>query len=321
MVTPEFLELLVAEKADEAPNICSVRLVSPAGLDLPAFEPGAHVDIHLPNGFIRQYSLCGDARNRREYWLGVLRDPASRGGSISFHDDLKAGDSVRISVPRNHFQLIEGADNSLLFAGGIGVTPILSMARRLAELGRRFTVHYCARSRTAAAFLEVLAQPELLPNVKLHFDDEEPSQRLDIEAVVRAADPETHFYVCGPTGFMDWILATIRDAGIMASYVHREYFTNTTALLSGDAFTVVLRRSNLSFQIPPDHSILEVLRSNGIDLDVSCEQGVCGTCLTPVLEGTPDHRDMYLSDAEHSRNDVMTPCCSRSKSDVLVLDL
>lgn len=315
------IEVQVAARHDEALDICSYELVAVDGQALPAFSAGSHIDVHLPGGLIRQYSLCNHPEERHRYLIGVLKDPASRGGSHSLHEQILPGMRLQISEPRNLFALAPQARRSLLFAGGIGITPILCMAEHLAQSGAAFELHYCARSRERAAFVERLRRSPYADRVFLHFD-EEPDTALDAAALLAKPSDDLHLYVCGPGGFMQHVLDTAKDQGWAQGCLHREYFAAAPTDTRGDgSFSVKLASSGQVFEVPADRSVVQVLESHGIDIPVSCEQGVCGTCLTRVLEGVPEHRDLFLTEAEQACNDQFTPCCSRSKTPLLVLDL
>ncbi len=315
------LEVKVVRKVREADDICSVELEATDGLPLPPFTAGAHIDVHLRAGLVRQYSLCSRPQERDRYLIGVLRDPASRGGSQAVHEDLVVGSVIRISAPKNHFPLVS-APRSLLLAGGIGVTPILAMAETLAASGQQFEMHYCSRAPERTAFRERIATSAFADKVHFHYDSGVAEQRLDLAALLSAADPETHTYVCGPVGFIEHVKSTASAQGWPAAQVHFEYFGAAPASTGGDApFEVRLASSGRVIPIPAGCTVAAVLMEQGVDLPVSCEQGVCGTCLTRVLDGVPDHRDVYLTDEEHAANDQFTPCCSRAKTSLLVLDL
>lgn len=311
----------VVRKAQEAEDIVSLELASVDGKALPAFSAGAHIDVHIRDGLIRQYSLLNDCTEQNRYVIGVLRDPASRGGSVAIHDAINEGDVIQISEPRNHFELVP-APHSLLLAGGIGVTPILCMARRLSQTQAGFEMHYCSRSRSRMAFHDAIQGASFADRAHFHFDDGDAAQKLDLPAVLAAAPAGTHVYVCGPTGFIDYVVQTAKQAGWSSDRVHFEYFGAAEIDTSGDTgFQVKVASTGAVYDVPADKRITEVLDEAGVFVPVSCEEGVCGTCLVRVLEGTPEHRDLYLTDAEHEANDQFTPCCSRSKSPLLVLDL
>ncbi|CAN5231787.1 PDR/VanB family oxidoreductase [soil metagenome] len=316
------LSVRVARKTVEALDISSFELVRTDGGPLPAFSAGSHVDVHLPSGTTRQYSLGNDAGESHRYLIGVLRDPASRGGSRAMHDEVQEGDVLRISTPKNHFELAHDATHSILLAGGIGVTPILCMAERLAAIGKPFEMHYCTRSPERTAFRQRITDAAFAPQVQFHFDDGAAEQKLSIERVLGAVSPGTHLYVCGPKGFMDWVLGGARAAGWPEAQLHYEFFAADVSPSADDSsFDVKLASSGRVIRIPADRTVVQALGDAGVDVQVSCEQGVCGTCLTRVLEGEPDHKDLYLTPEEQAANDQFTPCCSRSRSPMLVLDL
>jgi ferredoxin-NADP reductase/uncharacterized iron-regulated membrane protein len=316
------LSVRVVSKRIDAVDICTFELADPLGNRLPSFSAGSHIDVHIRDDLVRQYSLCNDPRETHRYLIGVLRVPASRGGSVTMHDDIQEGDVVDISEPRNHFQLAHGAKRSLLIAGGIGITPILCMAERLANIGANFELHYCTRSAGRTAFVERIRQSSFAERVHFHFDDGPPEQKLDADRLLAHSPTDTHLYICGPTGFMDWILGTARARGWPAQQLHREYFASELRTLPGDKeFEVRLASTGKLYRIPGDQTVVAALAQHGIDIPTSCAQGVCGTCITRVLEGEPDHRDIYQTDAERARNDQFMPCCSRAYSPTLVLDL
>ena len=316
------LQVNVSRKANEAEGICSFELSPVNGETLPPFEAGAHIDVHIPGGLIRQYSLCNDPRERNRYLISVLKEPSSRGGSEAMHSLVVQGDKLTISAPRNLFKLDQNAARHLLFAGGIGITPILAMAYELNHQGAHFELHYCFRSSERAAFIKALADAPFADRVVLHDDSGPQEQKLNAAALLDTVDEGRHLYVCGPAGFMNHVLDTGDAAGWPQARMHREFFAGQT--IDHDAnsnFEVVLARSGRAFDVPADRTVFEVLDEAGIEIETSCEQGVCGTCVTRVLEGTPDHRDQFMTADEHARNDCFTPCCSRAKSARLVLDL
>lgn len=315
-------QVRVVRKTVEAANICTFELADPDGAALPAFAAGAHIDVQTREGLVRQYSLCNDPRETHRYLIGVLRTTDSRGGSRAMHEEVGEGDLIRIGEPRNHFPLAHGAEHSLLLAAGIGITPILCMAERLANTGADFKLHYWARSRQHAAFVERIERSAFADRTQFHFSEGPPGQRADLDDVLAQPVAGTHLYVCGPTRFMDAALTAARRAGWREENLHREYFSADVRQSVNDTeFVVQLASSGKTYTIGKQESVLDVLATNGIVLPRSCEQGVCGTCLTGVLDGEPDHRDRVLTAEERSRNDRFTPCCSRAKSPVLVLDL
>jgi vanillate O-demethylase ferredoxin subunit len=317
----ENLQLKVVRKTREAQDIVSFELAREDGSALPAFSAGSHVDVQVPGGLTRQYSLCNDAAEKHRYRIAVLRDPVSRGGSIAMHDAVHEGDTLHISEPRNHFPL-QHASRSLLFAGGIGVTPLLCMAQRLAAIDADFTLHYCTRSEERTAFRDEITASKFAPRVTFHFDTGLPEQKLNLDEALGPPDAGTHLYVCGPTGFIDYVVNSAKARGWSADHIHLEYFGAAPQDTAGDtAFDVRIASSGNTYTVPAGQTIVQALAEHGIEILTSCEQGVCGTCITRVLEGEPDHRDLYFTDEEKAKNDQFTPCCSRSRSRTLILDL
>lgn len=312
----------VQRKEVLAADIVQFDLVDPHGRELPPFTAGAHIDVLASAEHLRQYSLCNPPDERHRYRIAVLREPNSRGGSVAMHNQVQEGDLLQISAPRNHFALNQDARRTLLFAGGIGITPILAMAEALHQRGSDFELHYSASTPGNAAFVEYLEAAAFADRVTFHFTKTETGKRIDLAA--QAAKPETdvHVYVCGPESFNDAVMDTYKAAGWPGHQLHTEYFVGADVDTSGDgSFEVQLARTGARFMIPADKTVAEVLIDHDIDLLTSCEQGICGTCITRVLEGIPEHRDRYMTDEEHAANDQFTPCCSRSRSTRLVLDL
>lgn len=315
----------VAQKRQGAADVCVLDLVSEDGTPLPPYTAGSHIDLHLPGGLIRQYSLCSYQAAPERYQIAILREPSSRGGSQAVHDVLREGDTLAISPPRNLFELASGNHRALLLAGGIGITPILCMAEFLAQRHRAFELHYCGRSLERMAFTSRLAAADMSECSHLHIDDGPQEQRLNLEAVLGHPGDEIHLYVCGPTGFIDAVVACAADKGWNPEHIHFERFSNTPAVRpDGQAegrFDIQLASTGELFSVEPDETVIEALARNGVFVETSCEQGICGTCLTGVKEGIPDHRDMYLSDSEKAQNNQFLPCCSRAQTPKLVLDL
>ena len=271
----------------------------------------------------RQYSLCNHPDERDRYQIGVLHTDTSRGGSMHLHRHIHVGEKLTIGAPNNLFPLDREAEFSLLIAGGIGATPLICMAERLHALGRPFEMHYCARSPSRLAFRKRLAEAPYAGHVHTHFDDGPEDQRLNAQEVIGAHRTGRHLYVCGPKGFMEHILSVAREMGWPDNVLHREYFN---AIEGGDEsddkpFEVEIASTGEVFEIPADKSIAEVLEEAGMVLPLSCEQGVCGSCLTRVIEGEPDHRDIFMTAEEQERGDRMTVCVSRCVGKRLVLDL
>ncbi|ABR89977.1 oxidoreductase/oxygenase, vanB family [Janthinobacterium sp. Marseille] len=311
----------------EAEQIRSFELCPLAGERLPAAAAGAHIDVHLPNGLVRQYSLLHPGESKA-YMIGVNRDPVSRGGSSYLHEAVKPGDVLTISVPRNNFPLHEEAAHSVLIAGGIGITPIFSMVQRLNQIGRAWTLYYCTRTEERAAFLDelkTLAATTETGNLHTVFDQVPGNQMLNLAELVQHSEAEhagaAHFYCCGPGMLLQGFQQA--TATVAAERVHVEYFSAPAVAsnVAAKTFSVTLARSGQTFQIPADQSILEVLLSKGVSVLSSCREGVCGSCETAVLAGEPEHRDAVLSAAERADNRTMMLCVSRCKGTSLTLDL
>jgi vanillate O-demethylase ferredoxin subunit len=318
----KLIRVRVATRQDEALDICSLDLVPADGGALPAFGAGAHIDLHLPGGLVRQYSLCNAPGETKRYRIAVLRDAASRGGSATVHDQLQVGTVLEIGVPRNLFELDPSAPHHLLLAGGIGITPLLAMAEQLAAQGSAFTLHHATRSRERTPFVAQLTTAPYADRVHHHFDDGPAMQKLDLAATLRSAPAGSHLYVCGPTGFMEAVLAEGRAQGWDDARLHREYFAAAPTGTAGDGgFELELASSGRVIPVAADQTALAALLAAGLDIPMSCEQGVCGTCLTGVKSGVPDHRDQYLTPEERAANNQFLPCCSRASSPRLVLDL
>lgn len=320
------LRVRVVRKALEAADIATLELASVDEVrqPLPAFSAGSHVDVHLPNGLVRQYSLCNSPADSHRYQIGVLREARSRGGSAAVHEQIEVGSVLEIGQPRNHFPLAADARHSILLAGGIGVTPILCMAERLTTIGASFELHYCTRSVERTAFLSRIRTSAFGSRVSFHRDDGDEGQKLPLLELLDTNRrlPDVHLYVCGPQGFMDWVLRAARETEWPASQLHHEYFGADVPRSEGDLdFDVRIASSGQVIRVRKDQSIVQALAAQGVEVETSCEQGVCGTCLTRVVQGVPDHRDHYLTPQEQVANDQFLPCCSRSKSPVLVLDL
>ena len=321
-MNPTSLQVRVARKVREALDICTFELMDVGGRPLPAFAAGSHIDVHLLDGITRQYSLCSDPQESHRYLIGVLKDPATRGGSRAMHDSVNEGDTLTISPPRNHFPLAHEAVHSVLLAGGIGVTPILCMAERLAISAGSFEMHYATRSRERTAFYERIGGGGFASKVQFHFDVGADEQKLQLATLLAAPKAGVHLYVCGPKGFMDAVLGTARAKGWPEPQIHYEYFSaEPVKSLADGSFAVQLASSGKIVPVSGDQTVTQALAAAGIEVLTSCEQGVCGTCITRVLQGEPDHRDLYFTPEERARNDQFTPCCSRSRSPLLVLDL
>jgi vanillate O-demethylase ferredoxin subunit len=321
MSSPEQIQVRVQSIRWEAEGVVSLELVRPDGGALPGFDAGSHIDLQLANGISRSYSLMNDPVETHRYVVAVQRDAGSRGGSKFIHDMLRCGDLLPISAPSNNFALVETAPHSVLIAGGIGVTPLLSMIRRLQALGRSWEIWYSARTRSVAACigeLEALDRAAGGGHLHLNFDQAPGGKMLDLKALVAGVRPDAHLYCCGPAP----MLAAFEQAceGRPDAQVHVEYFSAAAPVAAEGGYTVVLQRSGRSLEVAPGKTILDAMLENDIDVPYSCMEGVCGTCELRVIEGTPDHRDLVLSKEERAANKSLMVCCSGSLTPRLVLD-
>ncbi len=312
-------DVVVKNRHVEGGNIAVMEFESATSTTLPKVEAGAHIDVHLPNGMVRQYSLCQNPNDEGKFRLGILRDPESRGGSISAFDEIKDGMQIQVSEPKNLFPLLK-AKHSVLIGGGIGITPLITMAYQLAHEGESFELHYCGASPEKCAFVDEIKNGELAKHTTFHFKSEGASHRAFFESAIKDIDLESHIYTCGPVGFMDWVINLATTHDFPEQQIHKEYFQDETDT-SGDSFEVVAERSGKIIMVEAGETILQALAKEGIDIEMSCEQGVCGTCMCDVIEGEPDHRDVYFTDEEKASNEQILVCCSRSKTPRLVLDI
>lgn len=314
-------EVLVQATKSEAKGILSFELRPTDGGELPAFTAGSHIDVHLPNGITRCYSLVNSEAERDRYVIAVSRDANSKGGSRFLFESQLVGQVVKIGGPRNNFRLVEEAPHVVLIAGGIGVTPLHSMIQRLEALGKSWELHYGTRERAAAAFRAEFEALEKAKPGRVHFNfDVEDGRMLDVAGVVAKAAPDAHLYCCGPAPMLD--IFKTACAGRAPDTVHLEYFAAPVVEAGANtAFTVVLQDSGQTFEIGPDQSILDVLLDAGIAAPFSCGAGECGSCVVEVLEGEPEHRDCVLSDNERAGNKLMMICVSRAKTGKLVINL
>ncbi|WP_138466011.1 PDR/VanB family oxidoreductase [Poseidonocella sp. HB161398] len=314
------IDVTITRRETQGRDIVVLDLAAADGAPLPAFEAGAHIDVEIAPGLTRQYSLCGDPAEHGRYRIGVLKDAASRGGSAAIHDGFAQGQTVRIGAPRNLFPLDAGAPGAVLLGGGIGVTPMIAMAHALHAAGTPFTLHYFARELAGAAFLDELAQLPFAAAVTLHSDAGEATPAFDPATDLPAPGSGAHVYICGPAGFMEHMEAQARAGGFAPGAIHREFFSAAPDA-QGGSFELELARSGRTIEVAEGQTIVAALAAIGIKVDVSCEQGICGTCLCDVLEGEPDHRDSFLTGEERAEGDQMMLCCSRAKTPRLVIDL
>jgi vanillate monooxygenase ferredoxin subunit len=315
------MDVVVRSAGRVAPRIKSFELADPAGAPLPPFTAGSHIDVTLPNGLVRSYSLLNDSRERNRYVIAVLHEEAGSGGSAWVHESLEPGAVLNIAAPQNRFEIDEGGDHNILIAGGIGITPILSMAERFDELGIDYRLIYCTRSREDAAFCEHIEQHHG-ERATLHHDGGLRERSLDVDALLGVREPGTHVYVCGPPGLISGVCTAAREGP--QGKVHFELFgavrADAGAAAENRPFDVHLKRRNLTLHVPAERSILDVLTENGVRVRTVCNDGFCGTCTTRYVAGNVEHRDGVLD--EEGRKSMIQVCVSRAMpGDMLVLDL
>jgi len=312
------LKLRVASKAPLTDQIVSLKLESVSGEPLPEVAAGAHINLHLGTGLSRQYSICNPGTSTQYYELAVLIETESRGGSKAVAA-LEFDDVIEADEPQNHFGL-KTASNHRLFAAGIGITPMLAMARELNARGSQFDLLYRARSPERAAFYSQLQQCDFSEACRFSFSSD---GGLDLASELANPQADEQLYVCGPQRFIDALLEAAKETGWRTDQINREYFNATVLEVEeGDQpFTVKLKSTGDEYLVPVDQTIAEVLENAGVFVPLSCESGVCGTCLVDVVSGEPDHRDLYQSEEEQASNRQMTVCCSRSKTPVIEIDL
>ncbi|NCI77052.1 PDR/VanB family oxidoreductase [Acinetobacter kanungonis] len=314
------MDVIINKIHQLTPSIRAFELVSSSGSALPRFEAGSHIDVHLKNGLTRQYSLSNCSSEQHRYVIGVLHDENSRGGSHCMHTDYREGDVLNIGQPRNLFALHENTKTALLFAGGIGITPILAMAYRLKAQNIPFELHYFVRTHEMIAFYGNLTT-HFAEQVHFHIQDQDATQ-CDMQTVLQHPSSDKHLYVCGPTGFMQFVMQSAETAGWQSKQLHQEHFVAQQSKQENDeAFTVEIAGTGRRIEVHAEQTVTQALLAHGFDVPVSCGQGICGTCITRVVSGTPDHRDMFMTEEERALNNQFTPCCSRSKSKHLVIEL
>lgn len=312
------LRVRVAAKTPLTPDVAAFRLVPLAGT-LPAHQPGAHIDVQLPNGLVRQYSLTNGPDDTTGYVIGVKRESHGGGGSACLHDAVREGDVLAISAPLNNFPLRRDALHTHFIAGGIGLTPLLAMARTLELDGRPFTFHVFARSAEAVPFRDRL--DAMGARVVRHLGLDPAATGEALHRILEEPRDKHQVYTCGPPAMLDSTRKLAAEADWPETAVHFEYFKNETPLDQSSAFEIALARSAMTLEVPAGRSIVQVLRAHGIQITTSCEQGACGTCRVGVIEGEPDHQDVHLSASEKAKGDCLMTCVSRAKSPRLVLDL
>lgn len=299
----------------EATDILRYFLEPVAGEKLPAFTAGAHINVSVADGLARSYSLLNDPEERDRYEIAVQLDARSRGGSKRIHEQWRPGQLVDVSTPANNFPLDESAQYSVLIAGGIGITPMLSMVARLNRLGRPWELHYACRSEDRVAFMTRLQNH---PQVHLHIDSESARGRLDLEELINGASDDTHFYCCGPQGMLE---AYQQLTGHLGERAHCEFFSADTEVATDGGYSLELVRSGKQINVQPGVTMLDALLDAGVNVGYACSEGICGTCRVQVVAGIPDHRDHFLTAAEKSENRSVMVCCSGAKTKTLSLDL
>ena len=310
----------VAEKRALTPDTVLLRLVPSQGQSLPQWAPGAHIDVECGDtGLSRQYSLCGDPQDGQAYEIAVLHDPDSRGGSAWIHEHLRPGMELRIRGPRNHFRFDEEDKRAIFIAGGIGITPVATMAARAQALGMDYDIHYCGSSRSRMALLQAL---QALHGERLHIHAKDEGQRADLAALLAQVQPDTRIYACGP----ERMLTALQDGSshwpegaLRIEHFHTEAPTLDPSKEHG--FELELKDSGITLQVRPDQTVLSALQGANIDVQCDCTEGLCGSCEVRVLDGEVDHRDKVLTTSERAQHDRMMACCSRAAGEKLVLEL
>jgi ferredoxin-NADP reductase len=308
-------DLVVGDAVVVADDVVALTLVDPDGADLPAWTPGAHIDLVLGDDLTRQYSLCGSLSDTKSYRVAVLKNAQGRGGSVAVHD-LAVGAAIRVRGPRNHFPM-GGSARYQFIAGGIGITPMLPMIAEAEAAGADWNLVYGGRSRSSMAFLDELA----VHGGRVTIVPEDEAGRLDLGAVLGAPRSDTAVYCCGPSGLLDAVEKMCEPWAAGALHYERFSAKEQAPVEPGSSFEVVLARSGMTLSVTPDKSIFDVCRDAGVSVLGSCMQGVCGTCETGVLDGEVDHRDSILNEEERESNEFMMICVSRCKSQQLTLDL
>jgi len=324
--TANTLTVTVKNKISVDFQTCSLILAATDNTPLPAWQAGAHIDIHLPNNIIRQYSLCSTL-NAPYYEVGILKDSESRGGSAYIHDQLNIGDELTISQPKNLFQLQEGAKQSLLLSAGIGITPLLSMAEVLKAQKQPFKFIHTVKSPENSAYLSRLTSDTLKEHCDIHFSNidgkgQKTAGRIDFDHVFKNTDKETHIYLCGPNGFINEVIDRAQKHGFPLEQLHKENFSGADiSNVNNQPFEIEISSTKEVYKVSAEDSILKVLKANDIYVPVACEEGVCGSCITGLLDGAAEHRDVFLTEDEKNSMANIAVCCSRGKGERLVLDL
>jgi len=315
---PSTLELLVSERALVAEDVVRLTLRRPDGGDLPQWSPGAHIDLEVHGGALRQYSLCGNPADRARWDVAVLWSRQGRGGSTFVHESVSADELIVVGTPRNNFPLVP-AKAYVFIAGGIGVTPLVPMARQAEASGADWVLHYGGRDRRSMAFVDELIATYGPERIIVHAESEGPMMQAG--ELLALPQPDTHVYACGPGGLLDAVTQAMNNWPSGSLHLERFSAVPLDSATEQSGFDVVLNKSGRTLHVPPDKSILHTIADAGLYAPSSCEEGICGSCITTVLEGLPEHRDSVLSDEEREMGEEMLICVSRSQSDRLVLDL
>jgi vanillate O-demethylase ferredoxin subunit len=314
-------EVVVAKKTIEAHNMASFELVAVDGGELPAFSPGSHIDVNIPGGFTRQYSLANAASERHRYLIGIWRDANSRGGSKALYDAVKEGDKLQISPPRNRFRVPSKTARALLLARGIGATAILSIADHLKAANLPFEFHYVFAGASPGSFKGLIDSSPYAADTKYYSELSADNQLLNPAQILADRPQDTQLFICGADWWQDPIIKLAKEAhGFTDERIHSERFTTKLAApLLDKVFNITIKSSGKVLSIPGDQSVATYLNDNGVEVPTSCEQGMCGACKTKILEGDADHRDQGLEEVEKAQG-FFLPCVSRGKTDLL-LDL
>jgi ferredoxin-NADP reductase len=316
------IRVRVTEVVEETGTVKCFRLVRCDGRPLGPYPAGAHIDVTGPTGITRQYSLCGPPHEADSHLVAVKRESASRGGSAALHERVRVGSELVISRPRDLFGLVPDAREYVLVGAGIGITPLLSMAHQLHRDGRDFELHYFTRSREVTAFAALLEQGVFADRVRFHFGVPRHEQHTVLAGVLSGVDAATHVYTCGPKEFMRCVAETMAVTGAPPEgQLHVEHFQAAEPPSEPEAEFELEIDTGEVFTVPADRSIVDVLEENGFDVDTSCREGTCGTCVLPVLAGEPDHRDNCLTRKEKAANEQIAACVSRARGSRLVVGL
>lgn len=318
------LQVVLKQIRNEAKGINSYEFVNADGGNLPPFTAGAHIDVHIGPGVVRQYSISNNPSEQHRYVIGVLNDPNGRGGSKRLHETFKVQDVIKISAPRNNFELDISAKHVILIAGGIGITPLMSMAHELRNKGKSFELHYCSREMQTIAFVEVIKDWQNQGMVKVHLDQGDPKNGLSLPALLSEVRDDTHIYYCGPQGFMQaceqaashWPKGTVKCEHFKAPELSE---ADAAKKLEPGAFIAKIASTGQEIEVKANQTLSDALGEAGVNIPTSCVSGLCGTCRIGFLSGEVDHQDYILSSDEQTK--FLTACVSRAKSGVLVLDL